>query len=168
MKNAYTPTQEQDSLPGKLGSRFLTAILPALTPGLASVGRRLPRPFVSAHFVVALEGARHMHWLVPPPQLDGRSFTIRIEDLGLYVSFTCRQGRFRPLWNPVPTTDLDISARLADFASLARGTTDADTLFFQRRLKIAGDIDLGLIVKNWLDAMERPAWLTHTGQGFGG
>jgi len=44
-------------------------------------------------------------------------------------------------------------------AENVRGTADADTLFFQRRLKIAGDTELGLIVKNWLDAAARPAWL---------
>jgi predicted lipid carrier protein YhbT len=43
---------------------------------------------------------------------------------------------------------------------LLAGQVDADTLFFQRRLAIAGDTELGLVVKNWLDAQERPAWLT--------
>ncbi|MEC5384880.1 SCP2 sterol-binding domain-containing protein [Uliginosibacterium sp. H3] len=129
---------------------------------LASLGRHLPAGFVSAHLVAALEFARHMQWLQPPPQLDGRSFGISIEDLGLRCCFSCRQGRFRPQWHASNTQsmDLEIGARLADFASLARGTMDADTLFFQRRLKISGDTDLGLIVKNWLDATERPAWLS--------
>jgi predicted lipid carrier protein YhbT len=128
---------------------------------LACIGSRLPTSFVSAHLVAALEFARHMQWLQPPAQLDGRSFGIRIEDLGLRCCFTCRQGRFRLLWGAggAQRMDLEISASLSDFTSLARGAMDADTLFFQRRLKIAGDTDLGLIVKNWLDATERPAWL---------
>ena len=36
-------------------------------------------------------------------------------------------------------------------------------LFFQRRLRISGDTELGLIVKNWLDASPRPAWLDKLG-----
>ncbi|HSD37208.1 MAG TPA: SCP2 sterol-binding domain-containing protein [Rhodocyclaceae bacterium] len=129
---------------------------------LASIGRRLPTSFVSAHLVAALEFARHMQWLQPPAQLDGRSFGIRIEDLGLRCCFTCRQGRFRLQWHANgrdAKMDLELGATLVDFASLARGSVDADTLFFQRRLRISGDTDLGLIVKNWLDATERPAWL---------
>jgi predicted lipid carrier protein YhbT len=133
-----------------------------LLPLLASLGRRLPGGFVSAHLVAMLEFARHMQWLQPPAQLDGRSFGISIEDLGLRCCFTCRQGHFRLLWGTsgAQRLDLEIAASLGDFTSLVRGTVDADTLFFQRRLKIAGDTDLGLVVKNWLDATERPAWLS--------
>jgi predicted lipid carrier protein YhbT len=38
---------------------------------------------------------------------------------------------------------------------------DADTLFFRRRLKMEGDTELGVAVKYWLDASERPAWLNN-------
>jgi len=138
-------------------SRFMSS--------LAEVGRHLPTAFVSAHMVAVLEFARHMQWLVPPPLIDSRSFAITVEDLGLRCCFTCKQGRFRPQWqaNGIrEKMDLELGATLADFACLARGTVDADTLFFQRRLRISGDTDLGLIVKNWLDATERPAWLRGT------
>jgi predicted lipid carrier protein YhbT len=155
-------------LPSSLSQTLLPPLLPQLLPLLAGVGRRLPRSFVSAHFVAALEAARHMHWLAPPAELDGRNFGITIEDLGLELHFTCRQGSFKPIWhNSDSAMDLNISAKLADFACLARGTMDADTLFFQRRLKISGDTNLGLIVKNWLDATERPEWLTHFSQTLG-
>jgi predicted lipid carrier protein YhbT len=141
--------------------------LPPLLPLLAGIGRRLPRSIVSAHFVAALEAARHMRWLTPPAELDNRNFGITVEDLGLELHFTCRQGRFKPIWHKSnDAMDLQISANVADFASLARGTMDADTLFFQRRLKISGDTNLGLIVKNWLDATERPEWLMRFGQAL--
>jgi predicted lipid carrier protein YhbT len=141
----------------------IPAFLRTRFAALADIGRQLPPQFVSLHFVAALEFARHMQWLVPPAGLDGRSFAIRVEDLGLCSHFTCRQQHFRPYLQVAGAhADLEISARLADFISLARGTMDADTLFFQRRLTIAGDTELGLIVKNWLDAIERPAWLAGT------
>jgi len=144
------------------GALPIVSSLAKSLPGkvLSSVGRRLPPAFVSAHVVAALEIARHMQWLAPPQELGGRTFAITVEDLGLRCCFTCQDGRFRPMWRDTGATmDLEISASLASFTSLARGTMDADTLFFQRQLKIAGDTDLGLIVKNWLDATERPAWL---------
>jgi len=132
-----------------------------LPPMFAKLGRRVPGPFVSLHFVAGLELARRLKWLEPPAELNGRSFAITVEDLGLRSSFVVRDGAFRPLWNRGSNgpAELELGAKLADFLALMREETDADTLFFQRRLRIAGDTELGLIVKNWLDAAPRPAWL---------
>ncbi|MNR00794.1 SCP-2 sterol transfer family protein [compost metagenome] len=137
-----------------------------LPPLLARLGRRVPPPLVSLHFVAGLELARRFKWLAPPPELEGRSFAITVEDLGLRSSFVVREGAFRPTWNRGPA-ELELGARLAEFLALMRAETDADTLFFQRRLRISGDTELGLIVKNWLDASPRPAWLQRM-SGAGG
>lgn len=131
--------------------------LPRLPAGLVRVGQRIPGPILSLHAALGLELARKHLWLTPPAKLDGRSFAITVNDLGLRFAFSCEAGRFRA--HLPPRVDLEIRASAADFLSLLRGSTDADTLFFQRRLQIAGDTELGLIVKNWLDAAERPAWL---------
>jgi predicted lipid carrier protein YhbT len=46
---------------------------------------------------------------------------------------------------------------------LAARREDADTLFFQRRLRMSGDTELGLYLKNFLDAFEPPArWVPLT------
>lgn len=124
---------------------------------VSRLGRHLPVPLLSLHLSAGLELARLCGWLKPPPELDGRSFAITVIDLGLCSRFTCHRQQFRPHWKD--SADLEVAANLADLISLLRGDMDADTLFFQRRLKIAGDTELGLIVKNWLDASERPAWL---------
>lgn len=52
--------------------------------------------------------------------------------------------------------DLTISASLHDFAQLAARKEDPDTLFFSRRLLMEGDTELGLMVKNTLDAIDGP------------
>lgn len=119
--------------------------------------RRLPEPLTSLPFVLGLDAARRLSWLTPPPELEGRRFAITVEDLGLRACFCCHGGAFRRLSGQPP--ELELRANVSDFLALVRGTADADTLFFQRRLKIAGDTELGLIVKNWLDAAARPAWL---------
>lgn len=124
---------------------------------LAKVGARLPEPFVSLHFVAGLEVARMMHWLNPPEELEGKVFLIRVEDLGVASRFRVVAGRFRPCMGQ--DEDLSLSACAADFLVMMQGEMDADTLFFQRRLRISGDTELGLVVKNWLDTEERPAWL---------
>lgn len=142
-----------------------------IPPMLAKLGRRVPGPFISLHFVAGLELARRLKWLEPPAELNGRTFAITVEDLGLRSSFVVRDGAFRPLWHRGPQdggAELELGAKLADFVALMRSETDADTLFFQRRLRIAGDTELGLIVKNWLDAAPRPAWLQRMSAANGG
>lgn len=44
---------------------------------------------------------------------------------------------------------------------LASRKEDSDTLFFQRRLKMQGDTDLGLYVKNLLDGMDMDSFKYH-------
>ncbi|PJC12345.1 MAG: sterol-binding protein, partial [Comamonadaceae bacterium CG_4_9_14_0_8_um_filter_60_18] len=41
---------------------------------------------------------------------------------------------------------------------LARRQEDPDTLFFNRRLAMEGDTELGLLVKNTIDAIELPVF----------
>lgn len=124
---------------------------------LACIGSHLPPAMLSLPFALGLELARRQRWLQPPEELHGRSFSLHITDLGARVRFRCEAQGFRPLMRGTP--ELELSAALGDFIALLRGSADADTLFFQRRLSIRGDTELGLIVKNWLDASERPAWL---------
>lgn len=124
---------------------------------LRCLGPHIPVPLPSLPFSLGLELARRRRWLQPPDELIGRRFALRITDLGLCVRFGYTARGFHPLFGE--KEELELSAALADFLALLRGTADADTLFFQRKLGIRGDTELGLIVKNWLDASERPAWL---------
>jgi predicted lipid carrier protein YhbT len=87
--------------------------------------------------------------------LHGKQVCIRVKDAGLTFHFTlgahgllARQAVQHP--------DLTISANAQDFILLALRKEDPDTLFFSRRLLMEGDTELGLLVKNTLDAMELP------------
>ena len=87
--------------------------------------------------------------------LTGKLVCLRVTDGGLTLLFTLTPKGFRPA---VSTTkpDLTISARTRDFIALALREEDPDTLFFNRRLIMEGDTDLGLLVKNTLDAVDWP------------
>ncbi|MCP9761279.1 Sterol-binding domain protein, partial [Aquitalea sp. S1-19] len=50
--------------------------------------------------------------------------------------------------------DLRFAANLADLARMMLREEDPDTLFFNRKLVIEGDTELGLIVKNLLDSVD--------------
>jgi predicted lipid carrier protein YhbT len=87
--------------------------------------------------------------------LTGKLVCLRVIDGGLTLLFTLTPKGFRPaVSNAKP--DLTISARARDFIALALREEDPDTLFFNRRLLMEGDTDLGLLVKNTLDAVDWP------------
>jgi predicted lipid carrier protein YhbT len=89
--------------------------------------------------------------------LNGRKLRIRISDAGLSFDFQWNGGRFVAC-HPQGEPDLVISASAHDFLLLARRQEDPDTLFFSRRLAMEGDTELGLLVKNTLDAIELPVF----------
>ena len=91
--------------------------------------------------------------------LQDRSVRIRIRDMQLTFCITLQQGRLvasREKHMP----DLSITGTLHAFLLLAARYEDTDTLFFQRRLQMEGDTELGLEVKNFLDGLDVDAlWL---------
>ena len=86
--------------------------------------------------------------------LIGRRYAIRVKDLGISLRFTVSQRGFAA---DSGTPDLTISATARDFLLLLGRREDPDTLFFSRRLVSEGDTELGLIVKNLLDALDPEA-----------
>ena len=97
--------------------------------------------------------------LLPQDSLDlleGRTFLVEVLDTGGHANFTYRNGLFRPLFSAPQTPDLSFRANLSAFMQMLARQEDPDTLFFNRELSIEGDTELGLIVKNMLDAVEWP------------
>lgn len=89
--------------------------------------------------------------------LQGKRIRIQVRDAHLRFDFVWRDGMFRAS-PPQANTDLTLSANAHDFVRLARRQDDPDTLFFNRRLSMEGDTELGLVVKNALDALELPVF----------
>ncbi len=94
--------------------------------------------------------------------LEGRHLRLKVDDAGLTLDFTLARGAFRPHAGGT-TPDLTLSANVRDYLALALREEDADTLFFGRRLRMEGDTDLGLLVKNTLDAVDWEALQTRYG-----
>jgi predicted lipid carrier protein YhbT len=127
--------------------------LPAL---LATLGQRLPAYPGSLLCVTALNLVLKPH--LPDDVragLAGRHLRVRVNDAGLAFDFTWRGDGFAAL-RAAGMPDFEIGACARDFIALARREQDPDTLFFARRLSMEGDTELGLLVKNTLDAIELP------------
>lgn len=95
--------------------------------------------------------------------LKDKRLRIDVTDACVHFDFLWNGSQFAPC-NADPQCDLRISATVQDFMLLARREVDSDTLFFSRRLVIGGDTELGLRVKNALDAIDYDA----LGLGKGG
>lgn len=127
--------------------------LPRFPQPLARLIARLPgwpasRAFAAAGNLLAWPTLRELDW----SSVAGRRFRVQVSDLGLKLHFTVRNNGFHALRDG--PADVTFTATAQDFARLALRMEDPDTLFFNRRLLIEGDTDLGLTVKNMLDAIE--------------
>jgi predicted lipid carrier protein YhbT len=87
--------------------------------------------------------------------LAGRKLRIAVSDAGLRFDFQWLNGRFSACAE-TQAPELAIIASAHDFLQLIRREEDPDTLFFSRRLVMEGDTELGLLVKNTLDAIDIP------------
>jgi O2-independent ubiquinone biosynthesis accessory factor UbiT len=130
--------------------------LPECPPMLASVLARLPAFPGSLLLATALNAALAPHLPADVSALmTRRRFRIHVRDARLAFDFTWTGTRFAPL-SRQSQSDLTITATGPDFLRMARREEDPDTLFFSRRLTMEGDTELGLVVKNTLDALELP------------
>ncbi|HHL1734570.1 SCP2 domain-containing protein [Klebsiella pneumoniae] len=84
--------------------------------------------------------------------LEGRWLSIHVRDIGLLWYTSVIDGRL--VVSQQADADVSFSADASDLLMIAARKQDPDTLFFQRRLVIEGDTELGLYVKNLMDAIE--------------
>lgn len=82
--------------------------------------------------------------------MRGRRIGIAVSDLELRWTFEWRDGHVRACDEPAEAT---VRGSLTDLLLLASRLEDADTLFFQRRLVLTGDTELGLTLRNVLDRL---------------
>ena len=129
---------------------------PRLPDPVRAVMRRLPRLPASSIFATGLNVTlRRKFPRDVLERLEGYTFVIAVEDAGLELAFLVRRGRFAPV-AAVSEPVLRFRAAAWDFAAIAAGTADSDTLFFNRRLVVEGDTEIALLVKNTLDTIEIP------------
>ena len=88
--------------------------------------------------------------------LSGRTVEVAVSDLGLRVRLQLGAGGFG-VAAARSVTALRIVAPVRSYWRLLRGEDDADRLFFERALVMEGDTEMGLVLKNTLDAIG-PLW----------
>lgn len=126
--------------------------LPSPVPMLGAIDRRIPVPLkqlaveapLNRIFARAIEDGEF-------DDFEGRRIRLEVHggQPGITIGFWA--GRLRVVDGPGEAT---IRGSLAAFKMLAERRQDPDQLFFQRRLVIEGDTELGLALKNLLDSLD--------------
>ena len=126
---------------------------------IRDIGVRLPQWPHSLALVSGLNLALKLGWL-PADELEiltGKVIEVSVEDTGGCAAFSYTGQGFRPVFStPDALPDLRFHATLSAYLKLLSRQEDPDTLFFNRELELTGDTELGLFVKNMLDALEWP------------
>ncbi|RJT43605.1 ubiquinone anaerobic biosynthesis accessory factor UbiT [Rahnella woolbedingensis] len=84
--------------------------------------------------------------------LEGRWLKIDVSDLNLTWLMSVEEGKL--VIADRGEADVSFSGNANDLILIAARKEDPDTLFFQRRLRIEGDTELGLYVKNLMDSID--------------
>lgn len=128
-------------------------------PPVGALLSRLPAYPGSLLLVTALNLALARHLPADVGQLLlHKRMRVQVRDARVAFDFAWNGQHFvphAPLVAPA-VADVTLSATAHDFLLLAQRQQDPDTLFFSRRLSMEGDTELGLVVKNALDAIELP------------
>jgi O2-independent ubiquinone biosynthesis accessory factor UbiT len=88
--------------------------------------------------------------------LEGKWLKIEVVDLDLHWNISFRHKQL-VVAEREQQPDVSFKGNLNDLVLIAGRKEDPDTLFFQRRLSIEGDTELGLEVKNLMDSVDLEA-----------
>lgn len=106
--------------------------------------RRLVEPWLNRAFARPLAEGEF-------DDLEGRRVALAIDESDIGLTLILDSQRLALSKEPGEVT---IRGGWREFLCLATRREDPDSLFFQRRLVIEGDTELGLTVKNLLDGLE--------------
>ncbi len=164
MKNSFP----KPPAPAVVATKIVNQLATTLTTKLPGVIKRLPQP----PFIVQKKIGEKVLQLLMAEQIEMGDFDflqdqwlkISVNDMGLNFFLSFQEDRLI-LSNQIVQADVSFSGDAKEFILLASRSEDPDTLFFQRRLMIEGDTELGLYIKNSIDGIDFdnwPDWLNQT------
>lgn len=85
-------------------------------------------------------------------EIEGSKICLQVRDMDMQLYFEVKGSRLRP--SEDKDWDMRITGTLYHFLVLATRSEDPDTLFFNRSLVLEGKTEVGLYVKNLIDAVD--------------
>ena len=86
--------------------------------------------------------------------MNGKVVLVELRDLSAKWYFSKQGARLQMLEREPDHADVTFSATVDSMVLMASQKVDPDTLFFNRELKITGDTELGLEIKNLIDCFD--------------
>lgn len=126
----------------------------AIIPRILSIPARIiPRKIPTAMLVHAGNRLLESQQLIDRiKEIEAAKICLHITDMDLKLYLQVKNGRLANATDE--EWDMRIAGTLNHFLSLAMRTEDPDTLFFNRSLILEGKTEIGLYVKNLLDAVD--------------
>ena len=149
-RNVFSKADRMSSPDTSRALDFVLGSLPpprTLQPWLGVVPARWQQALVPRLLTRAIASPEALRSL---QAIRGRRIGIHVSDLDLQWVLSLEGDRVICSQAEAEAT---VSGTLADLLLLASRLEDADTLFFQRRLTLTGDTELGLLLRNLLDRM---------------
>ncbi|WP_434930270.1 ubiquinone anaerobic biosynthesis accessory factor UbiT [Shewanella sp. HL-SH5] len=141
-----------NGLQQSLSTKILTSAPVMTRHSLAIIPKRFKREVITKLINLALEkqlSAGEMDFIA------GKWLGIKVLDIGLDFAISISQViQPKVVVRELNQTDVTFSGNMPELLLIASGKEDPDSLFFQRKLLIEGDTELGLEVKNLLLAIE--------------
>ena len=154
--------------PAVVATKIVNQLAKKLTTNLPGVIKRLPEPPFILQKKIGEKVLQHL--MAEQIEMGDFDFLqdqwlkISINDMDLNFFLSFQENRLI-LSNQISQADVSFSGDAKEFILLASRKEDPDTLFFQRRLMIEGDTELGLYIKNAIDGIDFdnwPNWLNQT------
>ena len=164
MKNSFP----KPPTPAVVATKIANQLAKQLTTKLPGVIKRLPEPPFILQKKIGEKVLQHL--MAEQIEMGDFDFLqdqwlkISVNDMGLIFFLSFQEDRLI-LSNQIAQADVSFSGDAKEFILLASRSEDPDTLFFQRRLTIEGDTELGLYIKNAIDGIDFdnwPNWLNQT------
>lgn len=168
MKNLFPKPPIPNFASGKAVNKLANQFAKKITTTLPKVIKILPEP----PFIIQKKIGEKILQHLMAEQIEMGDFDfladqwlqISINDMGLTFFLSFQDDKLI-LSNQVSQADVCFSGNSKEFILLASRSEDPDTLFFQRRLMVEGDTELGLYIKNSIDGIDFdnwPDWLNKT------
>lgn len=164
MKNSFP----KPPAPAVVATKIASQLAKKLTTNLPRLIKHLPEPPFILQKKIGEKILQHLMAeqieLGDFDFLQDRWLQISVNDMGLNFFLSFAQDKL-VLSNQISEADVSFSGDSKEFILLASRSEDPDTLFFQRRLMIEGDTELGLYIKNSIDGIDFdnwPDWLNRT------
>lgn len=113
----------------------------------------IPLQLISLRLLVARNINNNQQTKEILKHLEGKEISVRLTDIGRCYFLSVREGLLRISSKKRNRPDVAIKGDTATFYGLFTGNLDPDALFFNRTMKVNGDVSVLVLFKNLFESI---------------